>query len=105
MEPFRPDTRVMSARRHAMGASRHADFALGTVWKGAGSSSGSAGVGVGSGSGDAGAGARGRRPGGRVVRVTPLGVVTCRVPSGSMTNRQPGAKVFTQWWDRHRQHR
>ena len=52
-----------------------------------------------------GPGGRGRRPGGRVVRVTPEGVVTCRVPSASMTNCQPRAKVFSRWWLRHRQHR
>jgi hypothetical protein len=46
--------------------------------------------------GGGGSGSGGRYPGGRVVRVTPDGVVTCSVPSGSMTNRQPGAKVFTQ---------
>jgi hypothetical protein len=45
----------------------------------------------------------GRRPGGRVVRVIPDGVVTCRVPSGSRANRQPLAKVFSRWWLRHRQ--
>jgi hypothetical protein len=36
------------------------------------------------------------RPGGRVARVTPDGVVTCSVPSSSMTNRQPAAKVFSR---------
>src|SRR4051794_26840045 len=60
-----------------------------TIQNGGASSNG----GVSGGSGPAGgAGGRVRMPGGRVVRVTPDGVVTCRVPSGSMRNRQPGAK-------------
>src|SRR4051794_31886466 len=33
--------------------------------------------------------ARGPKPGGRVVRVTPLGVVTDSIPSAVMLNRQP----------------
>ena len=44
-------------------------------------------------------------PGGRVVRVTPLGVVTVSVPSSLMVNDQPRAKVFSRWWLRHRQQR
>ena len=60
----------------------------------------------GSAGGDGGGSGSGfRRPGGRVVRVMPEGVVTCRVPSASMTKCQPRAKVFSRWWERHRQHR
>ncbi len=44
-------------------------------------------------------------PGGRVVRVIPDGVVTCRTPSGVVSKRQPRAKVLRRWWLRHRQHR
>src|SRR4051794_3156797 len=83
------DLDASACRLVDVGTSRHAD----TGQKGGGSSSGSAG---GGGPWAGGAGGRGRRPGGRVVRVIPVGVVTCRVPSGSMTNRQPGAKVFTR---------
>jgi hypothetical protein len=32
----------------------------------------------------------------RLLRVTPLGVVTCRMPSSSMTNRRPRAKVVNR---------
>ena len=42
---------------------------------------------------------------GILLRVTPDGVVTCRVPSGSITKSQPLARVFSRWWLRHRQHR
>ena len=57
------------------------------------------------GAGPAGSIAGARIPGGRVVRVTLDGVVTCRVPSSSMTKRQPRASVFSRWRLRHRQHR
>src|SRR4051794_41422005 len=60
--------------------------------------------GGGSGSGGGGGGRR-RIAQGLVVRVTPLGVVTCRVPSGSIANSQPLNSVFSRWWVRHRQHR
>jgi hypothetical protein len=42
-------------------------------------------------------------PGGRVVRVTPDGVVTVRTPSPVVVNRQPGAWVSSRWYRRHRQ--
>src|SRR4051795_7490459 len=61
--------------------------------------------GGGSGSGGSGGDGRQRSAQGRVVRVMPDGVVTCRVPSGCMTKIQPLARVFSRWCVRHRQHR
>src|SRR3569833_1101790 len=57
--------------------------------------------GGGSGSGGGGGGGRRRSAQGLVVRVTPDGVVTCTVPSGSMRRIQPLKRVFSRWWMRH----
>src|SRR3954453_23894090 len=46
-----------------------------------------------------------RQPGGRVVLVTPDGVVTVRMPSSVMVNRQCGAWVLSRWCRRHSEHR
>src|SRR4051794_12916591 len=60
----------------------------------------------GDGSGSGGSGGGGLRSAqGREVLVTPEGVVTCRVPSGSMAKIQPLANVLSRWWVRHRQQR
>src|SRR4051812_38393567 len=79
------DLDASACRLVDVGTSRHAD----TGQKGGGSSSGSA---CGGGAGAGGAGGRGRRPGGRGVRVIPVGGGTCSVPSGAITTASPGRR-------------
>src|SRR4051794_13298433 len=71
---------------------------VGTVERLEGCAEGQKGGGPSSGGG-------GASSGGQLTGVTPPGVVTERVPSSVMTNRQFLAWVFSRWWRRHRQQR
>ncbi len=71
---------------------------VGSVWAAGGGVAAVGGVGI-SGSGQSGSGSI-SGPGGRVVRLIPVGVVMVRVASSWKWRVQPGAWCLSLWWVR-----